>query len=225
MIIKRLDYFISISIISLFIIWAEFSPSSLVDYSLEDGFFENLSAIFFGVASFVFAFAIKTNKQYFDIKIGLGMWATLAWVTLMFIFMGEEISWGQRIFSIATPEALMETNLQHEFNLHNLAIVDNTMGGKYRLFSLMLLCFGLVFPIMKFFATGKRILHFFAFPAPSLGLGILTVAAYVFGKYYFDLLPMDAASEIREFLFSVAVLILSIQSVFYPDKAYVIEPN
>ena len=32
---------------------------------------------------------------------------------------GEEISWGQRLFGIATPEALKETNLQNEINLHN----------------------------------------------------------------------------------------------------------
>jgi hypothetical protein len=225
MIIKRVDYFISITIISLFILWAELSPNSLADYSREDGFFENLSAIFFGLSSLIFGLAIKNNKEYFQSKVGLGMLATLAWVILMFIFMGEEISWGQRIFSIETPEALMESNLQQEFNIHNLAVVDNTVGGKYRFFSLMLLSFGLIFPIMKFFTLGKKTLHFFAFPAPSLGLGIITVAAYIFGKYYFETLPMDAASEIREFIFSVAVLILSIQSAFYPKKAYILESS
>lgn len=225
MIIKRIDYLISIAIVGFFIIWAELSPNSLVNYSREDGFFENLSAIFFGLASLIFGLAIKNNKEYFQTKVGLGMLATLAWVILMFVFMGEEISWGQRIFSFTTPESLMESNLQQEFNIHNLAIVDNTAGGKYRFFSLMLLFFGLIFPLMKFVVMGKRILHFFAFPAPSLGLGILTISAYIFGKYYFELLPMDSASEIREFLFSVAVLILSIQSAFYPDKAYVIEQS
>ncbi len=42
-------------------------------------------------------------------------------------------------------------------------------------------------------------------------------------KVYFDILPMDAASEIREFLFSFAVLILSIQAAFYPRKAYILK--
>ncbi|MCC7440591.1 MAG: hypothetical protein IT285_03095 [Bdellovibrionales bacterium] len=33
---------------------------------------------------------------------------------------GEEISWGQRIFSIPTPEALLAINDQGELNLHNV---------------------------------------------------------------------------------------------------------
>ena len=32
----------------------------------------------------------------------------------------EEISWGQRIFDIDTPEALKEVNVQKEINIHNL---------------------------------------------------------------------------------------------------------
>ena len=35
---------------------------------------------------------------------------------------GEEISWGQRIFGIETPEAFAEHNRQGETNLHNLEI-------------------------------------------------------------------------------------------------------
>lgn len=42
-------------------------------------------------------------------------------LTLGFIFIaGEEISWGQRVFDFAGPEALVERNLQDEANLHNL---------------------------------------------------------------------------------------------------------
>ena len=38
---------------------------------------------------------------------------------LIFI-VGEEISWGQRIFGFATPETLSEINRQGESNLHNI---------------------------------------------------------------------------------------------------------
>ena len=33
---------------------------------------------------------------------------------------GEEISWGQRIFEVDTPEMLVDSNEQDELNLHNL---------------------------------------------------------------------------------------------------------
>jgi hypothetical protein len=36
-----------------------------------------------------------------------------------FFVAGEEISWGQRLFGIATPEAISEVNIQHELTLHN----------------------------------------------------------------------------------------------------------
>jgi len=40
----------------------------------------------------------------------------------LFFAAGEEISWGQRIFGIKTPEYFQEHNAQHETNLHNLVV-------------------------------------------------------------------------------------------------------
>ena len=38
---------------------------------------------------------------------------------------GEEISWGQRILDVETPDVLIDGNGQDELNLHNLAGVQN----------------------------------------------------------------------------------------------------
>jgi len=38
----------------------------------------------------------------------------------MIFFAGEEISWGQRMFSLATPESLKAINKQDEITLHNI---------------------------------------------------------------------------------------------------------
>lgn len=47
------------------------------------------------------------------------------WVMLMtlscFYLAGEEISWGQQLFSWQTPEAIDKINDQHETNLHNMS--------------------------------------------------------------------------------------------------------
>ena len=40
----------------------------------------------------------------------------------MFVGFGEEISWGQRIFELHTPEFFKAYNLQNETNIHNLKI-------------------------------------------------------------------------------------------------------
>jgi hypothetical protein len=36
---------------------------------------------------------------------------------------GEEISWGQRLFGVETPESVREANQQGELNIHNLDVV------------------------------------------------------------------------------------------------------
>jgi uncharacterized BrkB/YihY/UPF0761 family membrane protein len=41
---------------------------------------------------------------------------------MLFFVAGEEISWGQRIFGIKSPEFFVEENSQHEMNFHNLVI-------------------------------------------------------------------------------------------------------
>ncbi len=41
---------------------------------------------------------------------------------LCFFAAGEEISWGQRLFHLASPEFFLQHNAQHETNLHNLVV-------------------------------------------------------------------------------------------------------
>tara|TARA_R110002072_G_scaffold92074_2_gene205138 strand:+ start:2914 stop:3699 length:786 start_codon:yes stop_codon:yes gene_type:complete len=51
---------------------------------------------------------------------------------------GEEISWGQHWFGLAVPEAIAQTNLQSEINLHNY-IAPGTMEAIYFVAGLVLL--------------------------------------------------------------------------------------
>ncbi len=52
----------------------------------------------------------------------------------LFFIAGEEISWGQRLFNIETPEAYLEQNTQRELNLHNHTSV---FGYVYRAYVLL----------------------------------------------------------------------------------------
>lgn len=42
----------------------------------------------------------------------------------------EEISWGQRLFEGPTP-ALLEANVQHEMNMHNLPFMQRSLHVSY----------------------------------------------------------------------------------------------
>lgn len=56
------------------------------------------------------------------------LWGGLA---LVLVLAGlEEISWGQRLFGVQTPE-LFASNVQHEMNLHNLPWVQGSLHAAY----------------------------------------------------------------------------------------------
>jgi hypothetical protein len=61
-----------------------------------------------------------------------------AWVvyyavmSLAFVFIaGEEISWGQRIFGVATPEYFRQRNVQGEIGFHNMSTIRLLLSPAY----------------------------------------------------------------------------------------------
>ena len=137
----------------------------------------------------------------------------ICWAGLMFVFMGEEISWGQRMFNWSTPDALKEVNIQDETNIHN---IENTfMGGNYRYLSIMMLTTGLLLPVFATSRFGRRTIQYFAFPVSPLCYAPLFVGAYMYGKYYRAMMGVDA-SEVREFLMSVGMFCFAMSGVLSP---------
>ncbi len=90
---------------------------------LEDGPVEYATALGFLIASVIFvrhAWPLLVQKQIvIPYKRFLSISFLLIGVLCFFVCM-EEISWGQRIIGIETPEVLSTINTQNEINLHNL---------------------------------------------------------------------------------------------------------
>ena len=63
---------------------------------------------------------IKVARHYFRQRQRLAMILAIATVLLLGLMVGEELSWGQRIFGWGTPSFLAEVNSQSEINLHNI---------------------------------------------------------------------------------------------------------
>jgi hypothetical protein len=81
----------------------------------EDGVVEyaGFACFFLGsVLAFVAAFRSRPDRRRL---VGAAVLAAV----LLFAA-GEEISWGQRLFDLDTPEALVDGNRQDELNLHNV---------------------------------------------------------------------------------------------------------
>jgi hypothetical protein len=102
-------------------------------YVVEDGIVEWLTVLGLLLGCYVclarfFRLNGKRNWWFLTVVLVLGI--------MLFFAAGEEISWGQRILGLKSPEFFNKNNAQHETNFHNL-IVDGVKLNKL-IFSVML---------------------------------------------------------------------------------------
>lgn len=94
-----------------------FAPHLADSLAVEDGKVETLTALFLFAASVsMLVHAVFLFKSRRVLLAVLSIIIALAF----FVFSGEEISWGQRIFDIESSEFLEAHNEQGETNLHNI---------------------------------------------------------------------------------------------------------
>lgn len=94
----------------------------------EDGPVEWLTAVVYFSASLL-AIWLSLRLKADDLKLHSCLAACFA-LGLLFIAM-EEISWGQRLFGLKTPELLKQVNRQDEINLHNIGDTSVWLDGIY----------------------------------------------------------------------------------------------
>jgi len=151
----------------------------------EDCLFENLTALFFLVASVICFIICRVHFNIFILLLGL----------LLFTGFGEEISWGQRIFNFETPEAMKKINVQKEFTIHNIVYfnsVDYNMKTKTGinrfltvnfLFKVFWFIYGILIPLAyllnKSFA---KIANKLRFPVPKISFGVFFLFNYLIMK-------------------------------------------
>ena len=94
---------------------AAVNPDAYNALSREDYWVENLTGVLFFLAGILLlATALAEPSLLRRCIYALGA-AALVFAA------GEEISWGQRIFGLATPDFLREANSQQELNVHNVS--------------------------------------------------------------------------------------------------------
>ena len=164
----------------------------------EDGIFETLGALFFVMTSIFFGLTILYNyRRKKTLKLMLRQ--NIFYLLLGFVFFigcMEEISWGQRILNLETPDNLAEYNVQNEINIHNLKwFHGSTESGESkdfwqklinidRLFSLFWLSFCLIIPLLaKYNSSIKNFLIKLNFPIVPIFLGSLFLGNYLVSKF------------------------------------------
>jgi hypothetical protein len=164
----------------------------------EDGPFEWAGATFFLLTSILFfllffrkssfkkaedaAYFNAYKKRIFFFLLGL----------LFLILLGEEISWGQRIFGFETPENLAERNMQSETNLHNLDIfhLQKSRPGEEKInktglaalltakkiFVYIFISFLFLLPLgVRFVPLIRDLTKRFYVPVPAIQIGVLFI--------------------------------------------------
>ena len=141
----------------------------------EDHFFEWITVLFFIIAGVLsFKLFLKFRSPFF-----------ILFFVLFFFAAGEEISWGQRILGVETPQAIKQLNVQEEFNLHNLEIFNSvnqhqeSKAGWSRLleinflFRVGTLLYGILLPLLVFHIPFVRnFARAINIPVPPVSIGV-----------------------------------------------------
>ena len=150
----------------LFFGWLNSTDRSIFStLTREDHWVENLTAVWFFLASLLFFTTAGTERDVFRRTVYI-----LGGIALLFVA-GEEINWGQRIVGFSTPNFLTDLNAQKEFNLHNIRGLKIRGLPRY---GILMLC---MVTCMAFFCD-KRFLLGIPVPSVLLALGAMVTIQY-----------------------------------------------
>lgn len=192
----------------------------------EDAYFEYIGFASFLITSIVFFvlfYRIRKNASTnFVLKVVI-----LGLALLFFFGAGEEISWGQRILNIQTPEYLSEVNDQNEITVHNLNLGEFdviTFG-----FDLFWLTFGVLLP---FICLNQKIKSYAInyLPISHWSVSILFLLNYFYAKvakllyvnvFIETVVPfVQAVQEIKESNYAVIFALLAFSCYFSLRNVY-----
>jgi len=201
--------------------WELLDASGLEPWVREDGVIESATALLYGVSTLLFlilAFRSNSKKTAFFL---------ILWALLSFVIMGEEISWGQRIFGFETPEGLADINKQKEFNLHNIVFISDTLNSSSAFgvgasaYSLFFMIVGVVLPILRDAPWLRSFLIWLACPVIPPRYAVVFLSGLIFGfafrGYHVD---VAASYEVREFIYALGIFSFSIHGLFRPQDLF-----
>lgn len=166
-------------------------------YVVEDGMIEWLT-VFALVASAILM--LKRAWSLKGIRPGLFLFVTVMAAAVFLFGAGEEISWGQRLFSIETPEWLAEKNKQSEMNLHNLVIGGVSINKLVfsKLLGVVLLVYLIVIPLLHRKNPGlARTIDALGIPLPRTWHVIVWISVLIVTE---TLVATTKRGELREVL-------------------------
>lgn len=175
----------------------------------DDGLIETAQALLYAAGSWLSLVMARrlwhAGSRVWPILYGV-LAVGLFWVT------GEEISWGQRLLGVSTPEWFMRHNVQREMTLHNLPGVTETIKKSlYRLLPVLAGVSAVLWGAGRPWARRLRLALWL--PHPVLIPTWLSVVSYHWlRRWYYPshkLVPFEfkRLAEAGEFLFALGVVV------------------
>ena len=183
-------------------------------WTREDGPVESAGALAFFAASCAFGAVYRASRRggrtFWTARLFKGHPGYLALCAALFVVGMEEISWGQRVLGLKTPDAIARVNRQRELNLHNLEWFhghDRNHQRKSalelthnmdRLFAAFNIAVGVLLPLGWRLPPWRPWLERVGAPVLTLAVGLLFLANYAASKFLERLAPRHAVVEIKE---------------------------
>lgn len=165
-------------------------------YAVEDGPIEWATAAALLASAGIAAWTAARPSAIADRRLHAVVWIGLALFCLFAA--GEEISWGQRLLGVQSPEFFQHHNAQHETNLHNL-VVSGVKVNKLvfsQLMTVMAALFLVGLPLLhRRNARFARLVDAAGVPVPTL----LQVVAVACAFAVIGIVPSRERDELLEF--------------------------
>jgi len=134
---------------------------------------------------------------------------------LFFVIAGEEISWGQRILGIETPESFAAHNVQQEINLHN---IEGIHGSIRALALIVIITVCILIPIANRLIPNLREWfhenHFPVFPAWAIGITVLGILFMAIPRFCWNEIVFNL-DEMGELYLGVGFLLFACSQSLY----------
>ena len=198
-----------------------FQESLYKEIIKEDGVIEYLTAFLLLISSvFLFSKVIKIgySRGYpwfiFNVLMVLGL----------FFGFGEELSWGQRIFSIESSDLFLNHNSQDEINIHNLTIRDISINKLIFSYGFSII-FGVYFLLLlNGYKNNKRINNIvdkIGIPLPKIKHSIFFVGL----SFIIFIIPDGEKWELWECLFVLFFFLILVEPYNSSEKLLLTKNN
>nr|NIS24911.1 hypothetical protein [candidate division KSB1 bacterium] len=185
------------------VIFGLFGKAAYKMFTSEDMIAETMQVILW-VITFVLCISITKDRSKAGDKTIAALYGCLA-IGLFFII-GEEVSWGQRVFGWSTPDVMKVVNKQEETNIHNI----HGVGTTFKWLHLIVGAYGTFFPIILLLSKKlARYRSFLSMLVPHYTLIPFFGIAFVWRVYrnFFEA-PDDYYFAVSEFTEVIEVILV-----------------